>query len=113
MFRGADTEEAALRWMCQQGLRLVTRNYRCRGGELDLVMLDAAVLVVIEVRRRRHPGFAGAAESVDARKRARLIHATSLFLAAHPEHARRIVRFDVLAYGKSETPEWIRSAFDA
>lgn len=109
---GAAAEDAALQRLLAAGLKLVTRNFRCRGGELDLVMLDGAVLVVVEVRARRPSRFVSAAESVDARKQQRIVHATQLFLASHPQHAQRSVRFDVVAFDGAQA-RWIRAAFDA
>lgn len=111
--RGAEAEDAALRLLQARGLRLVCRNYRCRGGELDLVLLDGQTLVIVEVRARSHAAFATAAESVDARKQGRIIHAAQWFLGAHPEHARRTVRFDVVGFDGGGRPDWIRAAFDA
>lgn len=111
VIRGAQAEDAALALLQRRGLELVARNFRCRGGELDLVMLDDDVLVIVEVRARTHPGFAGAAESVDARKRARLVAATQMFLLAYPHHAQRAVRFDLVAYDGNRA-EWIQAAFD-
>lgn len=107
---GAAAEDAALRLLERRGLRLVARNARFRGGELDLVMRDGATLVVVEVRARSASRFAGAAESVDARKRARLVLAAQLFVAAHPEHAERPLRFDVVAYD-GDAVQWIENAF--
>ncbi|MES0873003.1 YraN family protein [Sinimarinibacterium thermocellulolyticum] len=111
--RGAQAEDAALRLLLAHGLKLVCRNYRCRGGELDLVMLDGQTLVVVEVRARSHAGFASALESIDRRKQDRLVHATQMFLAAHPAHAGRAVRFDVLGFGADGRANWVRAAFDA
>lgn len=109
---GAAAEDAALRLLQQRGLKLVARNARFRGGELDLVMRDGAMLVIVEVRARRASRFASAIESIDARKRERLIHATQMFLAAHPEHAERALRFDVVTFD-DDRPRWIANAFDA
>ena len=50
---GPATEAAAERWLKQQGLRFITRNYRCRQGEIDLVMEDTSELVFVEVRYRK------------------------------------------------------------
>lgn len=110
---GSAAEDLALRHLQAEGLRLLARNSRFRGGELDLVMLDDTTLVVVEVRARSHSGFGSAAESVDARKQARLIHATRQFLVAHPEHDERAVRFDVVTFDGSGSLDWIRDAFDA
>lgn len=99
--------------LIRSGLKLLQRNYRCAAGELDRVMLDGQTLVVVEVRVRRHTGYASAAESVDARKRSRIVAATLHFLAAHPAHAQRSLRFDVVAFDGDAPPQWLRAAFDA
>ncbi|MGB1464876.1 MAG: YraN family protein, partial [Alcanivorax nanhaiticus] len=52
--RGDQAEADAEQWLGKKGLRLVTRNYRCRQGEIDLVMLDQDCLTFIEVRWRQH-----------------------------------------------------------
>ena len=77
---GEAAEEAALRWLEQQGLGLVTRNYRCKAGEIDLVMQDGESLVFVEVRYRRHAGFGSAAESVGTAKQRRLRLAAEHYL---------------------------------
>lgn len=109
---GAAAEDAALRLLERRGLKLVARNVRFRGGELDLVMCEGDALVIVEVRARSASRYASAAESVDARKRAKIVLAAQLFLAAHPEHAERAVRFDVVAFD-DERPQWIAGAFEA
>lgn len=109
---GAAAEDAALRLLERRGLKLLARNARFRGGELDLVMRDGRMLVIVEVRARSPSRFASAVESVDARKRSRIVHATQMFLAAHPEHADSALRFDVVAYDGAEV-QWIENAFDA
>jgi putative endonuclease len=110
--RGADAESLALQHLQSRGLSLLARNWHARGGELDLVMLERGTVVIVEVRQRRSGAFGGAAASVDARKQARIVQATRAWLAAHPQHARRDLRFDVVAF-EGDAVEWIRSAFDA
>lgn len=95
-----------------RGLRLVARNWRCKGGELDLVLRERDTLVVTEVRKRSNALFGSAAESVDPRKQRRLALATQMFLAAHPEHARAPLRFDVVAMDGKGGIDWLRAAFD-
>ncbi len=97
-------------------MRCVARNHRCRGGELDLVMLAGDVLVFVEVRYRRGARFGSAAESVNARKQQRLIRAAQDFLMRYPQLANHPCRFDVIAlYGESSAPgcDWIAGAFSA
>lgn len=109
---GAAAEELAHQYLRKQGLETVSRNWRCAGGELDLVMRDRDTLVIAEVRKRSREDFGGAAASVDARKRSRLIHATQMFLAQHPQHADAYVRFDVLALDRANRITWLKAAFD-
>lgn len=112
--RGAQAERIACRYLEARGLQLVTCNYRCRGGEIDLLMRQRQLLVVIEVRHRRGGHFGGAAASIDARKRRRLILATQDYLARHPAAAAAPIRFDVVALdGDIAAPviDWIRDAF--
>jgi putative endonuclease len=112
---GARFEERARQQLEEAGLRLVARNFNTRYGELDLVMLDGATVVFVEVRYRAGADFGGAAASVTATKQQRLVQAASLFLAAHPELAQSPCRFDVVAFaGNAQRPEcrWLRAAFE-
>jgi len=114
--RGAAVEAAARKHLLAAGLREVAANANYRFGELDLVMLDGAVLVFVEVRYRRDDRYGGGAASVDARKRRKLVLAAQSFLAAHPRHADGACRFDVIeADGDPAAPRlnWLRDAFRA
>lgn len=108
---GEAAEQRACRFLQSQGLRLVERNYRCRHGEIDLVMREGGELVFVEVRYRRDARFGGAAASVDAGKRARLIAAGLHYLQSKAPGAN--ARFDVIALEGGRQPHWIRNAFDA
>src|SRR5262245_45831361 len=110
-------EQLALDHLLAKGLQLVMRNYRCNGGELDLVMLDGATLALVEVRVRHHRLFGGPAASITPAKQRRLIFAAKHLFAYHRELARRRARFDVVAIDKDASGatriEWIRDAFRA
>lgn len=112
--RGDAVEDSALAYLQGQGLRLVARNARARGGELDLVMFEREALVFVEVRYRAASRFGGGAASVDHAKRRRLVRAAQSFLLTHPQHADVPCRFDVIdASGDPQAPhlEWLRDAF--
>ena len=81
---GRAGEAAALAYLEQAGLQLVTRNFRCKRGEIDLVMLDGATLVLVEVRYRSSEQFGGAAASVTWRKQRRLANAARVPAARAP-----------------------------
>ena len=108
---GQRAEDRAQARLIAHGLQPITRNYRCRGGEIDLVMRDGDCLVFVEVRFRRDRGFGGALSSIDTRKRQRLILAAEHYLAR--DGWRGPCRFDVVAYDGDGAETWIRDAFAA
>ena len=116
---GRRGEELALVHLRSQGLELVARNYRCRAGEIDLVMREGTVLVLVEVRSRTRADFGSAAASIGARKQRRFILASRHLLLTRPELRRLRARFDVVAIDPGAQPgappvvTWIRNAFAA
>ena len=111
---GAQAEELARRFLEANGLRLVERNFRCRNGELDLVMLDGRELAIVEVRYRLTDRLVDPAVSVCPRKRRRIALAAAHYLQRRRQFAELPVRFDVLAItGGLDRPryDWIRCAF--
>lgn len=106
---GADAEDAALAFLRGQGLRLLARNYRCRFGEIDLIMNEGNTLVFVEVRMRKNAGFGSAAESITARKQKRIIAAARHYLAQ--VQAVPNCRFDAVLLCADDPVEWIRDAF--
>ena len=110
---GAAAESLACRFLERNGLRLVERNYRCRRGEIDLVMQDTGHLVFVEVRYRANRQFGGGAETVDGAKQRRLTAAAAHYLQTHRSGREPACRFDVVAVTGQDEPEWIRDAFEA
>ncbi len=108
--KGAAAEQVAAEYLLGQGLQLVTRNFRCRGGEIDLIMRDGATLVFVEVRARSRAEFGGAAESISATKRGRIILAARHYLARHGVDAP--CRFDAVLLQAGRL-QWLRAAFEA
>lgn len=106
---GAAGEEAAARHLVAHGLKVLARNFRVKGGELDIVCRDDAITVFVEVRRRASAEFGGAAYSITAAKRQRLVLAARHWLARHGDCT---CRFDcVLIDG--EKLVWMKDAFSA
>jgi putative endonuclease len=111
---GRGGEEIAASHLTERGLTILDRNVRFGDGEIDLVAEEGPVLVFVEVRRRRTGNAGTAAESVTARKRARVVRAARRWLSRHPRDSRRPLRFDVVALdGEPPVVEWLRQAFDA
>jgi putative endonuclease len=112
---GNDAEQLACDYLTTHGLRLLARNFHCRGGEIDLVMQHGDSLVFVEVRYRRHANYGHAAETVSAEKQGRIIRCAQYYLTRH-RRWNTAVRFDVV--GIEGNPgqiqiEWISDAFRA
>lgn len=113
--QGEQAETIALQYLLTQGLNLITRNFHCRGGEIDLIMYNdqQKMLVIIEVRMRNHR-LVSAAESITPHKQKRIMRCTEYFLLKHPQFQHCNLRFDVVLFNNQlESPEWISDAFDA
>lgn len=116
---GRAAESSALRHLETAGLVLLTRNYRCRAGEIDLVMLDPEpqVLVLVEVRSRSRRDYGQAAATIGFDKQRRCSLAARHLLLTRRELRRLRARFDVVAIDPSPEPggdpvvTWIRNAF--
>lgn len=107
--RGNRAEQLARRYLEQQGLRFVEANFRCRQGEIDLIMRDEQTLVFVEVRYRSQSRYGSAAESVDRRKQGKLVSAALRYMQGNPALAQQASRFDVVAInGEQGKPqiEW-------
>ena len=104
LFAGARTENMA-------------RNLRCKAGEIDLLCLETAILVVVEVRQRRQVKFGGALGSVTCAKKRRIIRAAQFFLQKTAQWRRFAVRFDVIAVeglpDGAHRIDWVKDAFRA
>lgn len=93
---GAEGEARAARFLARRGYRIVERNVRVGGVEVDLIARRARVAVFVEVKTRRGGGFGAPEEAVDRHKQARLVRAAVAWLQTGPGWVRR-VRFDVVA----------------
>jgi putative endonuclease len=93
-----DRGELAARQLLEaKGMQWVASNWHCEAGELDLVMLDSDELVIVEVKTRTGDRSGRAEESISRAKSRRLLATAEWFVDAHPEHADRIWRVDLLA----------------
>lgn len=112
---GQLAEQLAAEYLEQRGLKQLARNYRCRSGEIDLIMQEDDYLVFVEVRYRKHSGYGGAAASVDQRKQRKLLHTAQHYLQQH-RALNRPCRFDVVAVTPSGDGnlqcDWIKNAFE-
>ena len=114
--KGRLAEDKALDYLENQGLVLEARNFRSRQGEIDLIMLDNDTCVFIEVRSRKNNSFLHAAETIDQRKRTKIIQTSQLYIQKMQKKSNRFFRFDVVTINgqfDDVNIEWIKNAFDA
>lgn len=107
--RGNAAEDLALDFLTDQGLALVTRNFLCRAGEIDLIVKNATTLVFVEVRFRRDISRGTGAETITHQKMTKIVQTARYFLHNNPHHGNLDYRFDVISV--SATVDWIQNAF--
>lgn len=107
---GGDKERLACDYLQAKGLRLLERNYRCKRGEIDLVMHERGTLVFVEVRFRASSRFGTPAETVDIHKQRKLAAAAAHYLQRNQTNPP--CRFDVIAFSGSDRIDWIQDAFN-
>ena len=112
---GQQGEQIAEKFLRKKGYKLVERNYRCKTGEVDLIVLDRRVIVFVEVKTRTDHSFGSPFEAVESRKQHKMVQAARFFL-----HERRLdqrdARFDVVGVswpGGKPLIEHIENAFEA
>lgn len=113
---GRLAEDSACQYLAKNGLKLITRNYKCRRGEIDLVMRHNDSIVFIEVRYRHNNHFGSGAESVINKKQKKIILTALHYLQSHKEAAGLSCRFDVIAVQPGPDKnhiQWIQDAFQA
>jgi len=113
---GKYAEDLALAYLTKQGLKLLSRNFTSRYGEIDLIMRDKEYLVFVEVRYRTHHQLVDGVTSVDTRKQQRLIRTAHYYLQVNKVNVDTSARFDIISitHKQDDTDiEWLKNAFSA
>lgn len=111
---GVCAEQLAAEFLSKIGGRVLARNVRCRGGEVDLIVLLGNTVVFVEVRKRRRSDYGGAEGSITAAKQQRIVMASRHWLAgAGREYADRVCRFDAVLLSRLslDSIKWVQDAF--
>jgi len=108
--QGRQWEDAALAYLQRHGLVLVEANFRCKPGEIDLILRDGATLVFVEVRQRAAGSLVGAAASIGPAKIRRIVRAAQVYLQRFSRMPP--CRIDVVAIDGNDI-EWLRNAIEA
>ena len=113
---GREAEDAVCAYLGERGMRVVRRNFRARGGEIDVIARDGDVLAFVEVRFREEDGYGLPEESVGPAKRRKIVTAARAYLATVSPGSWREARFDVAAVeggGDALVIRYYPGAFDA
>ena len=103
---GAWGEQIAAEYLRKKHYKLLAAGYRCRFGEIDLIVSDRKYLVFVEVKLRKSAQFAKALEYVDRRKQDRLRTTAEMYLSQNPTELQP--RFDVIEIYAPEGMETVR-----
>ena len=107
--QGQGWEQRALAHLSAHGLRFVESNFRCKSGEIDLILRDGESLVFVEVRQREGASHGGAAASITPAKIRRLVRAAQTYLQRFPRVPP--CRFDVVAIDGQHV-DWLRGCIE-
>jgi len=112
---GFKGEKIAENYLLQQGLSLVSRNFYCRLGEVDLIMEDGNCLVFVEVRQRKNNSYGSPIETISTTKQRKIRDTAMYYMMVNNTPGQQELRFDVvgiLSNGhQGNSIEWIANAF--
>lgn len=109
--KGQRAELAAEKLLREHHYTIISKNFNCRFGEIDLIALYKNEIIFLEVRYRSSKQFGSAAETVTISKQRKIIKAAQAFLQSQPQHSKKIMRFDVIGFDGSTNIEWLKGAF--
>ena len=108
--RGISAESLAAAWLIGKGYRILSRRFRCAGGEIDIIAGRRHTIIFVEVKARA--SLDDAAESVTPRQRGRIAAAAEIWLAQNPKVAFKDLRFDAILIAPGKLPQHIHGAFE-
>lgn len=108
--RGISAESLAAAWLIGKGYRILSRRFRCAGGEIDIIAGRRHTVIFVEVKAR--PTLDEAAESVTMRQRGRIAAAAEIWLAQNPKVVFKDLRFDAILIAPGKLPKHLQGAFE-
>jgi len=109
--KGQRAETKARHYLEDNGLQFVEKNYSCRQGEIDLIMLDNEVLVFVEVRFRYRTNYGHSVETVQPYKQRRIFRTALHYLQRKDLYDQIDCRFDIIGFETDNKIVWIKDAF--
>jgi len=113
---GKYAENIAADYLAKRNIKLISRNFHSRFGEIDLIGLEQEILVFIEVRYRKNEKYLAVIETIDQHKCKKIVITSQYYLNKHKNYQSHLCRYDVITItGELEQPviEWIKNAFQA
>lgn len=112
---GHYVEACVANYLSEQGVVILHKNFRCRLGEIDLIVQDREILAFVEVRYRKYDFFGDAKSSVTIHKQRKLKRSAQFFLIRYPSFKNAFCRFDVVSVDTVDDRaqvDWIKGAFE-
>ncbi|NOG61378.1 MAG: YraN family protein [Proteobacteria bacterium] len=113
---GKQAEDIAKNYLVERAIKIVSRNFHSRFGEIDIIGIDNDILIFFEIRYRKNEHFLSAVETVDQHKCKKIVITSEVYLNKHKKYQSYFCRYDVITIsGALEQPviEWIKNAFQA
>jgi len=114
---GKQKEQQAKKWLNTQNVHIIAENYRCKGGEIDLIGVrqgQQKQLIFFEVKYRKSNHYGHPSEMVNHTKQTHIIHCAQHYLLTHPQYQDYPMQFDVITFTANQShPDWIENAFQA
>lgn len=107
---GTGAEELASKYLCEQGLTVICKNYRAKTGEIDLICKDGDYFVFCEVKYRKSDEFGNPLYAVDREKQKKIIKTSIFYLTSNHLSVDAFIRYDVVSICGDEI-EWLKNAF--
>ena len=107
--QGDQFEAKAAKLLTQQGYKILSTNYQCKLGEIDIIAKHKSTVIFVEVKYRKNDNFGSAASHVTPAKQRRIRLTAELYLKEN--RINSACRFDVIGYTGTHPPEWIQNAF--
>lgn len=113
--KGAEKERLSADWLKKQGVRILSMNYRCKGGEIDIIGIDKSkTLIFFEVKYRKNTDHGNALDYITPSKQKKIILCANAYLSKNTELQNHSMRFDALTlHGNEKIPNWLKDIFGA
>jgi len=110
---GQAKEQEAAHWLKQQGIKIITHNHHCKGGEIDLIgeSKQPLTLVFFEIKYRKSDQYGHASEMLTTAQQRRIRRCAEHYLQTHPEFKQHWIRFDLVSWQGTEQKQWLKNAF--